>query len=166
MGRKNGRPAGGLDSARPQEFKGYLSNCQSRFRVYLRGSSGTATVGRRLGRSRLRAFVRLERGEPAVAPAHALGDLLGIERLPLRQNALEIFALIDCGIGGAQPAETRAIALAIIRNPGRRVELDRLERTHERPPQAEPALERLLAVLARDRALDRHDERHGAAHRL
>src|SRR5215475_9618876 len=100
MGRKNGRPARGLDSAGRQEFKGYLSSCQSRFRVHLRDSSGTATVGRRLGRSRLRALVRLERGKPAVAPAHARGDLIGIERLPLRQNALEILALIDGGIGG------------------------------------------------------------------
>jgi hypothetical protein len=41
MGRENGCPAGGLDSAGPQQLKGYLSGRQSSFRVHLRGSSAT-----------------------------------------------------------------------------------------------------------------------------
>ena len=72
--------------------------------------------------------MRFQSGEPAVAPVHLSGDLIGIERLPLRQNAFEILALVDGGIGGAQPAQTRTIALAIVRNAARRVKLDRLER--------------------------------------
>ena len=67
-------------------------------------------------------------GEPAVAPVHLGDDLIGIERLPLRQNAFEILVLVDGGIGVAQPAQARTIALAIVRNAARRVKLDRLER--------------------------------------
>src|SRR5262249_38444009 len=103
--------------------------------------------------ARLRALVRLERCEPAVAPAHALGDRLGTEPLPLAQDAVEVLALVDRGIGGAEPAQTGAVAPAIVGDAARGVELDRLERTHERPAQAEPVLERLVEVLRRHVAL-------------
>src|SRR5262249_14744223 len=101
----------------------------------------------------LPALVRLERGEPAVAPAHARRDPIGIERLPLRQDAREGLALVDRGIGAAQPAEACAIAPAVIGDAARRVQLDRLERPHERPAQAEPVLERLVEILRRHIAL-------------
>jgi hypothetical protein len=47
-------------------------------------SSQSRIIDGALGRGYLRALVRLECGEPAVAPAHANGDLIRVERLPLR----------------------------------------------------------------------------------
>jgi hypothetical protein len=60
-----------------------------------RGSSASAARERGL-----RPFVRLEGGEASVAPTHAHCDLIDIERLPLREDALEVIALIEGGIGG------------------------------------------------------------------
>ena len=67
---------------------------------------------------RLRALVRLERCEAAVAPSHACRDLIGVRRsLPQRQQARELLARIDRRVGGAQPRKARAVAFAVVRMP-------------------------------------------------
>src|SRR5262249_59667399 len=68
---------------------------------------------------RLRALMCPERGEAAVAPAHARGDLLGYQSFPpLRENAREVLARIERWICRAQRAETRTIAAAVIGDTG------------------------------------------------
>jgi hypothetical protein len=74
----------------------------------------------------------LERGQPAIAPTHARGDLIGREGFsPLRQDAREVFAVVDRRISGAQGAQARTIAPAVIGDSAGGVELDGLKRSHE-----------------------------------
>src|SRR5215468_869747 len=98
--------------------------------------------------------MRPERGEPAIAPAHARGDLIGGQDfLPLRQDTIEVLAVVNRWICRAQRAQTRTIAPAVVRDTARRVELDGLERPHERPAQAQSVLQRLVEILRRDVAV-------------
>src|SRR5215831_6526816 len=81
---------------------------------------------------RLRALMRPERGEPAIAPTHARCDLIGGQDfLPLRQDTIEVVAVVNRGICRAQRAQARTIAPAVVRDTARRVELDGLKRPHE-----------------------------------
>src|SRR6185437_13816692 len=64
---------------------------------------------------RLAALVRLQRREPSVAPLHARRDLGGPARLsPQRQQTGERLALVDLGLGRAEPREARAVACAVV----------------------------------------------------
>src|SRR5262249_58629452 len=60
-----------------------------------------------------------ERGEAAIAPAHARGDLLGPRSFsPLREDAREVLARIEGRTCRAQRAETGTIAAAVIEDTG------------------------------------------------
>ena len=66
----------------------------------------------------------------------------------------------------ASSANSRAEAGAVVGDAARRVELDGLERAHERPPQAQPVADGLVEVLGRHVSLA--DQPHGLRqqHRL
>src|SRR6202023_1140533 len=90
---------------------------------------------------RLRLFVRPQRREPPVAPARARGKLLAAGRpAPFAKDARDVALAVDLGTAGRglQAAVEAGVACAIVGDPAGRVELDRFERPHERPAQAEP----------------------------
>ena len=55
----------------------------------------------------------------------------------------------------------RAIALAVIRKPARRVQVDRLERPHEAPAQSKPVLHQRIEIRRRDHLVRHQPERLG-----
>src|SRR5690606_19037953 len=65
-----------------------------------------------------------------------------------------------------EAAEKRAVAPAIVWNAAGSIELDRLERAHERPAQAEAVSDRLVKPLWGDDALLDQSERFGEKRRL
>src|SRR4051812_7968981 len=93
-----------------------------------------------VGRGFLRALVRDQRGEALIAPDGLLRDLRGRGRaIPCARGALPLRIIPDARgrrIRRVAP-EPVHVTPAIIRDAGRRVELDRLERAHESPAQAE-----------------------------
>src|SRR5262245_60634494 len=98
---------------------------------------------------------------------HARGDLIGGQDfLPLRQDTIEVLAVVNRWICRAQRAQTRTIAPAVVRDTARRVELDGLERPHERPAQAQSVLQRLVEILRRDVAVFNQTKRLRQQHRL
>src|SRR5207244_7192810 len=111
---------------------------------------GSGVCDGKTSAGRLRALMCPQRGEAAVAPAHARGDLLGCQSFsPLREDAREILVRVERRICHAQRAETRTIASAVVGDTAGSIELDCLEWPHERPAQAQSIFESLVEILRR-----------------
>src|SRR5215207_1156317 len=104
-------------------------------------------------RPRLRSLMGAQRRQPPVTPARAGIEARTVRGLaPFAQDRLHVRRLIHVGAGGRrlQAAVEAGVARAIVGHAARRIEVDGLERPHERPAQAEPVLDRLVEVLRRD----------------
>src|SRR6185369_1927459 len=122
----------------------------------LRGDFGLVASAMRFslgsigGMGFLRALVRDQRGEALVAPQGLRGDLLARGRASPRLAGELPMLVVPHARGGKVghvAPEPRDIALAIIGHAAGSVELDGLERAHERPSQAQPIGDRMVEVL-------------------
>src|SRR5256886_15522983 len=100
--------------------------------------------------SGLRALMRPERGKASVAPAHTCSELFRGEGFsPLREDTREVLVAVDRGICRTQSAQAFSIAPAVVGDAGGGVELDRLERPHECPAQAQTVFQGFIEILRR-----------------
>src|SRR5260221_388093 len=103
-----------------------------------------------IGMGFLSAFVRHDARQPVVAPAALLRDPCRRRvAIPGLHRELPARVVPDRGarrIGGVAP-EPGYVALAIIRDSTGRIQLDGLERPHERPAQAEAVGDGMVEVL-------------------
>src|SRR5262245_41686923 len=107
-------------------------------------------------KQRLLPLVRDQRGEACIAPARLGGVAQSPERLAARPDHLfRVLGLVDRGRRriGLEALVEAGVARAVVGDAARRVELDRLDRAHERPAQAEAVLDRLVEVSGTDDAV-------------
>src|SRR3712207_4747054 len=100
--------------------------------------------------------MRLQRRHTPVAPKAPARNLVRLrDASPSGQDASHVLRLEYRGRRriGRDPLPGVTITQAVVRDPARRVELDGLERTHERPAQAEAFLDGRVEVLRADHAL-------------
>src|SRR4051812_38554764 len=96
--------------------------------------------------------MRGQRGEPPIAPACELRELLRCRLLaPFAQNVCDVRVLeyLDARWLRLQPLVEAGVARAIVRDPAGRIQFDGRERPHERPAQAEAVLDGLVEILRR-----------------
>src|ERR1043166_750860 len=108
--------------------------------------------------------MRTQGGEAAITPLSPRGEASGSRRFaPLGKDAGDVVVAVDLRTRGRclQAAIKAGVPRAIVGDAAGRVELDRLERSHERPaqPESESVLDRLVEILGRDDSLAHQAER-------
>ena len=115
------------------------------------------------------AFLGGEGHQPAIAPGAAFGQLIAWQdRAALRVDLTQqgIIGPLERPVLTLDRLVQGAVAPEIVRDAVGRVEIDGLERAHERPPEADPGLDRGVDVGGRGDAVLDHAQRRAEQRRL